>query len=57
MALLTQEQKDAFWRGGMLVVGNAVGTEQLVALRAEFAALVGESRARFDVQQGGSDAG
>ena len=67
MTALSQEQKDAFWRDGVLVVEDAVTPEQLAALRAEFGAWVEESRAhaddygetldgraRFDVQPGHS---
>lgn len=65
MAILTQEQKDTFWRDGVLVVEDAVTPEQLTALRDQFTDWVEESRAqtgdygetldgrpRFDLQPG-----
>lgn len=65
MALLTQEQKNHFWRDGVLVIENAMDREHLDKLRDEFAGWVEESRAhngdygetldgraRFDVQPG-----
>lgn len=65
MNLLTKDQKDTFWREGVLVVENAVDEEELAELRAEFARWVEESRAhdedyretldgrpRFDLQPG-----
>ncbi len=33
MPLLTEEQKDQFWRHGVLVVENAVGPKHLASLR------------------------
>lgn len=67
MTLLTQEQKDAFWRDGYLVVGDAVTADALTALQRKFKIWVGESRAhkqdygetkdgraRFDLQPGHS---
>ncbi|MCX7370282.1 MAG: phytanoyl-CoA dioxygenase family protein, partial [Alphaproteobacteria bacterium] len=45
MGVLTQEQKDAFWRDGCLVVPNAVSPDLLARLRAEIAGWVDESRA------------
>ncbi|NBS24536.1 MAG: phytanoyl-CoA dioxygenase family protein, partial [Altererythrobacter sp.] len=69
MVALTTEQKDAFWRDGVLVVQDAVTPEELAALRAEFDKWVEESRAhthdygetldgraRFDLQPGHSAA-
>lgn len=65
MTTLTQDQKDAFWRDGVLVVEDAVTAEQLQALRETFEGWVEESRAhtsdygetldgrpRFDLQPG-----
>ena len=65
--MLTQEQKDQFWRDGVLVVEDAVTSEQLADLRSEFAGWVEESRSfsddygetmdgrpRFDLQPGHS---
>ena len=40
MAELTQEQKDQFWRDGVLVVEDAVTAEQLEGLRAVFSGWV-----------------
>jgi ectoine hydroxylase-related dioxygenase (phytanoyl-CoA dioxygenase family) len=67
MSLLTQEQKDQFWRDGVLVVEDAVDSEQLTQLRNVFAQWVEESRShssdygetldgrpRFDLQPGHS---
>ena len=67
MKTLTQEQYDAFWRDGVLVVEDAVTAEQLAALRATFDDWVEESRQhdndygetldgrkRFDLQPGHS---
>lgn len=67
MSVLSQEQRDAFWRDGFLVVENAVSAELLQRLRADFAGWVDESRShtepygealdgrpRFDVQPGHS---
>ncbi|MFO1082464.1 MAG: phytanoyl-CoA dioxygenase family protein [Reyranellaceae bacterium] len=44
MAVLGQDQIDAFWRDGYLVVEDAVTPAQLATLRAEIAAWVEESR-------------
>jgi len=65
--MLAQEQKDQFWRDGVLVVEDAVTSEQLADLRSEFADWVEESRSfsddygetmdgrpRFDLQPGHS---
>ena len=65
MPVLTQDQKDQFWRDGVLTVPNAVSPEQLAALQAEFAGWVEESkshtesygeapdgRPRFDLEDG-----
>lgn len=65
MAILTQDQKDTFWRDGVLVVEDAVTPDQLQALRDEFRTWVEESRTqtgdygetldgrpRFDLQPG-----
>ncbi len=67
MAHLTKDQKDQFWRDGVLMVENAVTGEELAALRRVFAEWVEESRAheedygetldgrpRFDLQPGHS---
>ncbi|UCF76928.1 MAG: phytanoyl-CoA dioxygenase family protein [Betaproteobacteria bacterium] len=67
MGFLTQEQKDRFWRDGVLVVKNAVDPEDIARLREVFAGWVEESRAyekdygetldgrpRFDLQPGHS---
>lgn len=67
MAYLSQEQKDQFWRDGVLVVEDAVTPKQLDDLRKVFAEWVEESRnhtqdygetldgrARFDLQPGHS---
>lgn len=48
MAILTQDQKDTFWRDGVLVVEHAVTPDQLQALRSEFSSWVEESRAHTD---------
>ena len=48
MAILTQDQKDTFWRDGVLVVENAVTPDQLQALRDEFSNWVEESRTHTD---------
>lgn len=45
MPVLTQAQRDDFWRDGFLVVENAVTQAQLAALRAEIAGWVEQSRA------------
>lgn len=67
MNRLTREQKDSFWRDGVLVVENAVDENSLKRLKAEFAVWVEESRnhandfgdtldgrPRFDLQPGHS---
>ena len=67
MAALSQDQKDQFWRDGVLVVENAVTADELAALRDVFALWVEESRSheqdygetldgrpRFDLQPGHS---
>ena len=67
MAALTQEQKDRFWRDGVLTVEDAVTAAELADLRAVFAGWVEESRghdsdfgetldgrARFDLEPGHS---
>ena len=67
MGFLTQDQKDTFWRDGVLVVEDAVTADELAALRGEFEGWVEESRAhskdygetqdgraRFDLQPGHS---
>jgi len=67
MAILSQDQKDQFWRDGVLIVEDAVTVEELNALRTTFAQWVEESRAhesdygktmdgrpRFDLQPGHS---
>ncbi len=67
MNVLTQEQKDQFWRDGVLTVNNAVTDEQLAMLRSQFAEWVEQSRGydtaygetvdgrpRFDVEPGHS---
>ena len=48
MAQLTQDQKDQFWRDGVLMVEDAVTPEQLQALRGEFDNWVNESRNHSD---------
>ena len=48
MAILTEAQKDQFWRDGVLVVKDAVTAEQLADLRAVFHGWVEESRAHTD---------
>jgi len=45
IAVLSQVQKDSFWRDGFVVVQNAVTPGQLAALRAEIAGWVEQSRA------------
>ncbi len=45
MAVLTQNQIDAFWRDGVLTVENAVSPDQLAAMREEFEGWIEESRA------------
>lgn len=65
MKALTQDQKDRFWRDGVLLVEDAVTPEQLVKLRGVFAGWVEDSRdheddfgetldgrARFDLEPG-----
>ena len=67
MGLLSQSQKDAFWKDGVLVVEDAVSDAQLEQLRSVFSGWVEESRshtedygetldgrARFDLQPGHS---
>lgn len=67
MAVLTQDQKDQFWRDGVLLVEDAVTPEQLADLRRVFTEWVEESRAhdtdygdtlderrRFDLEPGHS---
>jgi len=67
MAFLTQQQKDQFWKDGVLVVENAVTEDQLSTLKQEFQNWVEDSRAhsedygetldgrpRFDLQPGHS---
>ena len=67
MEFLSQEQKDIFWRDGVLVVQNAVKIDELVSIKAAFANWVKESRSknsdygetldgrpRFDLQPGHS---
>jgi len=67
MSVLTQAQKDAFWRDGYLVVENAVSPELLTRLQNQFSDWVQESREhdkpygqtidnkpRFDLQPGHS---
>ncbi len=48
MAALTREQKDQFWRDGVLLVEDAVTQEQLADLRKVFDEWVDESRAHGD---------
>ena len=45
MTVLTQEQRDAFWRDGYLMVEDAVTPAQLAALNGEIAGWVEASRA------------
>ena len=65
MSVLTQEQKDQFWRDGVLMVEDAVTASELASLREVFAGWVDESRkhdtdygetldgrARFDLEPG-----
>ena len=65
MELLSQKQKDIFWRDGCLVVEDAISEAQLGELRAVFTGWVEESRShredygetldgrpRFDLQPG-----
>jgi ectoine hydroxylase-related dioxygenase (phytanoyl-CoA dioxygenase family) len=44
MTILTQEQKDQFWRDGAIVIPNAVTAEELASLRVDFASWVEESK-------------
>lgn len=44
MAILSETQKAAFWRDGVLTVENAVTPAQLAALQAEFSGWVEASR-------------
>lgn len=44
MNILTQEQKDQFWRDGALTVNNAITSDQLNKLRSEFSRWVEQSR-------------
>ena len=46
MNALTEEQKDQFWRDGVLLVDDAVTPEQLADLRGVFAEWVEESRSQ-----------
>ena len=46
--VLTQKQKDQFWREGVLVVEDAVTSDQLADLRGVFADWVEESRGQTD---------
>lgn len=46
--MLTQKQKDQFWREGVLVVEDAVTSDQLADLRGVFADWVEESRGQTD---------
>ena len=48
MDRLTQDQKDQFWRDGVLVVEDAVDQSQLDGLRQVFGTWVEESRAHSD---------
>lgn len=48
MNMLTQEQRDRFWRDGVLVVENAVDPEDLIRLKAVFAGWVEDSRSHTD---------
>lgn len=67
MKFLTNEQKDSFWKNGVLIIEEALGTNELAELKSVFAAWVEESRAqkcdygetidgrpRFDLQPGHS---
>lgn len=69
MAILTEAQKDEFWRDGVLTVEDAVTGDELAGLRTAFAGWVEESRrygddygetldgrARFDLEPGHSAA-
>ena len=48
MALLTQDQKDHFWRDGFVVLENAVTPDELASLRQEFSNWVEESRSHSE---------
>lgn len=48
MAELTQDQKDQFWRDGVIVLEGAVTAEQLASLRSVFEGWVEESRGHAD---------
>ena len=48
MALLTQDQKDQFWRDGFVVLENAVTPDELASLRQEFSNWVEESRSHSE---------
>ncbi|SLN11664.1 Phytanoyl-CoA dioxygenase (PhyH) [Roseovarius albus] len=48
MSLLSRDQKDQFWRDGVIVIEDAVTPEQLADLRRVFAEWVDESRAHTD---------
>ena len=65
MSVLTQDQKNQFWRDGVLTVEDAVTPDELTGLREVFANWVEESRehdsdygetrdgrARFDLEPG-----
>ena len=67
MGELTKEQKDQFWKDGVLVVDDAVSSKELKDLQVVFLGWVEESRLhtkdygqtldgrpRFDLQQGHS---
>jgi phytanoyl-CoA hydroxylase len=67
MTYLSQDQKDQFWKDGVIVCEDAVSETQLALLRAEFESWVEDSRsydddygetqdgrARFDLQPGHS---
>ena len=67
MTYLSQDQKDQFWKDGVIVCEDAVSDTQLAQLRAEFESWVEDSRsydddygetqdgrARFDLQPGHS---
>lgn len=48
MAYLTQDQKDQFWRDGVIVLEDAVTPYELASLRRVFESWVEESRAHSD---------
>ena len=48
MGLLSQSQKDAFWKDGVLVVEDAVSDAQLEQLRTVFTGWVEESRSHTE---------